>query len=350
MLTHRRIKFIGLICIGLMVLAWAQPVSGQEDIIADYRTWTRLNAEPRNVGASLAMLCRLPSDDEQAFMESQHGSYYMNDYVNEIGLVAMTEESYPVFPAGTVIVKEKLGDALNTTPDALGIMIKHEAGYNASTGDWEYFYWEAPNTLLPDENNYCANCHLEAALTDSVYRPYLNFDPAFKLTILREKWLFDIQLGYEFDESQRILKDIPIVNPLDVISENDIESYDWAEQIITLTPEATSRLMSSLELTNTEDTYLNNMDLDNRIFIVELNGARLYGGTFTFGMSAKGLDFPTIYHQIENDRLMLAIRPSNGGLIPSDTQSYAEVNLSAERRARIEWDEIKILFERLQKS
>lgn len=337
-----------LVGLGLPSVVNSQDDDGIDSIIEDYPNWTRLTAEARPVGPSLWMLCRLPTPKEQAFMDSVHGAYYLNDYVNDIGLAAMTTERYPRFPVGTVIVKEKLTSPTDTAPHALGIMIKHEDGYDPTTNDWAYWYWLAPDVLVRDNDNYCADCHREAALTDSVFRPYLSIEPAFKLYILAERWGFDVRLGYAFDTSQAILQDIALDAPLDIITEDDIETYDWAEQLITLTPEATVRLMESLNLTDEGSGYGANMALDNQIFVVELAGERLYGGIFTFGFSAKGLDFPVIYHQFEKGQLHLAIRPYQGGLTPGPDRSYQDMPLTPEHRARIEPEALATLFEMLQ--
>lgn len=101
----------------------------------------------------------------------------MNDYVNDVGLTAMTQEINPVFPVGTIIVKEKfrLPEGGELTFTALGIMIKREAGFNPEGGDWEYIYWEPPDAPVTGvaQMAHCQSCHIEQRDTDSVFRPYV---------------------------------------------------------------------------------------------------------------------------------------------------------------------------------
>ena len=45
----------------------------------------------------------------------------------------------PVFPAGSMIVREKLLKAEDTTPELVTVMLKREKGFSRKTSDWEYF-------------------------------------------------------------------------------------------------------------------------------------------------------------------------------------------------------------------
>lgn len=166
----------------LMVLAAnGGPASGDapdvEAIIGSYSGWTALTDAPRPVSMLIYILCRLPTEEEMAFTESEHGNRYLLEYVNEIGREAMLSPDTTEFPVGTVIVKEKLGALESDAAEALGIMIKREAGYNPSGGDWEYIYWEHPDSLMRDKPGlmHCQQCHYEQAETDSVFRPYVAY-------------------------------------------------------------------------------------------------------------------------------------------------------------------------------
>lgn len=54
---------------------------------------------------------------------------------------------------------------------ALGFMIKHDAGFATTHGDWEYAYWEPELGVIStsEQSTYCAGCHASAAETDSVF-------------------------------------------------------------------------------------------------------------------------------------------------------------------------------------
>lgn len=135
-------------------------------IVDDYRAWTRLNEEPFNVSAMLWALCRLPSAEEEAYLDSPHAEYYINVYVNEAGRDLITQEGPRTFPAGTVIVKEKLATLEGEVRNELGIMLKR------GPSSWQYLYWD-DGTLYQarDEIAHCAECHSAETEGDSVFWP-----------------------------------------------------------------------------------------------------------------------------------------------------------------------------------
>jgi hypothetical protein len=87
----------------------------------------------------------------------------------------MMQVENPVFPVGSIIVKEKLLQADSPQPEALGMMIKREEGFNPAGGDWEYVYWTADSVTQGEALAHCQECHLGQTETDSVFRPYVIF-------------------------------------------------------------------------------------------------------------------------------------------------------------------------------
>ena len=139
-----------------------------EQILQSYRTWTALQDAPRNVSDAIFMLCRLPTEAEMQFAESEeHGGYFLRDYMNEIGYSAF-ESGANIFPVGTVIVKEKFrafdSEELWLEPESFGIMIKRAAGFNPESNDWEFIYWESPSAIWQgiEASLSCQACHSEA--------------------------------------------------------------------------------------------------------------------------------------------------------------------------------------------
>ncbi|HET9958143.1 MAG TPA: cytochrome P460 family protein [Polyangiaceae bacterium] len=130
-----------------------------------YSNWHRATEEPQNISSSIFALCRLPSMAEQAFVESEHGdNLYLLDWLNDEAYAGAAVREREPFPTGAAIVKEKLrwnGDA-GFELAALGIMIKHEPGYDSEHGDWEFGYWEsgldAPQSDA-ETATYCGGCH-----------------------------------------------------------------------------------------------------------------------------------------------------------------------------------------------
>lgn len=133
-----------------------------ESILINYKEWELLTPQPRNISALLASLCRMPTPEESAFLDSEHGGRYLSIYVNEEGVEAMAQQGERLFPVGSIIVKEKLLLSGDTSPEAIGIMIKHEKGFNPEGGDWEYVYWEQGGKLYSgsDKLSNCQSCHM----------------------------------------------------------------------------------------------------------------------------------------------------------------------------------------------
>lgn len=151
-----------------------------EYLIENYKTWPKATSRPRNVSLMLWSLCRVwtqvAATIEAPFHESEHGNLFLQVYVNPIGEEAMLQTEIPIFPPGSIIVKEKLLNGDDTEPVALGIMIKHEAGFNPAGGDWEYVYWTADSVTQGEALTHCQECHLGQTETDSVFRPYVTFE------------------------------------------------------------------------------------------------------------------------------------------------------------------------------
>jgi len=154
------------------VTASAQPDQTElETIFAHYKDWANLTPHPENVSMYIYLLCTLPSPEQMAFAESEHGERYLNVFVNQTGAPTMAEVGQREFPVGTVIVKEKLLEAEATSPSALGLMIKRELGFNPEGNDWEYVYRNEQGEIFrgPERLPNCQACHLKEVGGDSVY-------------------------------------------------------------------------------------------------------------------------------------------------------------------------------------
>jgi alpha-glucuronidase len=106
-------------------------------------------------------------------MGSEHAERYTQVYVSDQGAATIIQDRERTFPVGSMIVKEKLINADDTTPVALGIMIKREAGFNPAGDDWEYAYWEQAGgvTRGTAQLEHCQACHIQEAAMDSVFWP-----------------------------------------------------------------------------------------------------------------------------------------------------------------------------------
>jgi hypothetical protein len=79
-----------------------------------------------------------------------------------------------LYPRGTVILKEKFADAAGTKPVLFTGMLKHEKGYCAASGDWQFFVLNADATsITTGDTRSCVGCHAPFRDTDFVSRSYL---------------------------------------------------------------------------------------------------------------------------------------------------------------------------------
>ena len=189
--------FVGGLCVSVAVLA-SKPISSEglvrdgesssSKVIAGYKVWTQVNTVPHLVSSQLSAQCAAPTA-LQLSMENKnpHLNKFVLVYVNDIGKAAMLEQKVPVFPEGSVIVKEKRLSSVrgNTAlPELLTVMRKREAGYDPARGNWEYLVFDGAGQTLQASGKLenCQGCHMYYRATDYISRIYL---PANVLEKLR---------------------------------------------------------------------------------------------------------------------------------------------------------------------
>lgn len=143
--------------------------------IAGYRNWTRVNAEPQLMPDQTAQLCAALAPLNAKPAANPHAHKYLTVYVNDRGRSAMLEQKNPAFPAGSIIVKEKLAEKTSSTPELLTVMIKRGKGFNPNSGDWEYLVVDGAGTNVTAQGKLenCQSCHSARPATDYVFRTYL---------------------------------------------------------------------------------------------------------------------------------------------------------------------------------
>jgi len=139
--------------------------------VANYTTWAKITPAPFRVSAVISAMCAAPP----AGRVDPHSNAYINVFVNQTGRTAMVGRKGEAFPAGSVIVKEKLTDSQGTSPELLTVMIKRSPGYNPAVGDWEFAVVDGKATSVQAEGKLanCAQCHKSASGSDYVFRSYL---------------------------------------------------------------------------------------------------------------------------------------------------------------------------------
>ncbi len=159
--------------------------------------------------------------------------------------------------------------------------------------------------------------------------------PQFQLIILNEDW-HDLQLRYEYNTAYPNLTAADKSNPLFTIGLAEIESYDWTWQAITLTPDATTRLIDALPLSDKDgvrslialkESLGWGNPLENALyihpFVVMVNDEMLYGGIFLDPMSQMAIDFPVIRISLVNGQAVLYLLPVHIPFVNYDPFAFA---------------------------
>lgn len=139
--------------------------------IAKYRQWTLVNPTPVLMAPQAALQCIIDFDKEP----NPHERSYVSVFVNPKGASAMMTEARPVFPEGSIIVKEKLSSEVSQKPTLLTAMVKRKKGYNPKSRDWEYLVLDGPASQILERGKLarCNGCHTAYEDTDFVTRHYL---------------------------------------------------------------------------------------------------------------------------------------------------------------------------------
>jgi hypothetical protein len=75
------------------------------------------------------------------------------------------------FPAGSIIVREKLSKEGDDRPELLAVMIKRAAGFNPAGGDWEFLTVDGQVSKIRErqKKGSCLDCHSSQRDADFVF-------------------------------------------------------------------------------------------------------------------------------------------------------------------------------------
>lgn len=98
------------------------------------------------------------------------GEVYANDLAK-----AEIEKDHPIFPVGSIIVREKNSTATSTIPETVIAMVKRVKGFGTETDDWEFLIFDGKDLQMQRRETVgsCATCHSNARESDWVFRDYL---------------------------------------------------------------------------------------------------------------------------------------------------------------------------------
>lgn len=119
---------------------------------------------------------RFPDNDDDDEDDDLHagGVTFTRIYANDAALAEISKDK-PVFPAGSMIVREKLLTETAETPELVTVMLKREKGFSRKTADWEFFVLDGGVSKVKqaEKTGSCSKCHAQAAETDMVFKTYL---------------------------------------------------------------------------------------------------------------------------------------------------------------------------------
>jgi len=176
----------------------------------------------------------------------------------------------------------------------------------------------------------------------------------FRIYILNE------QLKYSEGKLWNALKDVDLNKSIFLITEHDIDSYNWPDQSIILNEAVSDKLLKrvfkggfSREKKHTWSKF--EYALSFKQFLVMLKEKKLYGGVFLYPGVASYAPFPVIYPKVAKItnykplrlKIRLILRPESESLGKIPQPSYKMLDSSLKKR--IEIQEIYHFFNKLDK-
>jgi len=151
----------------VVAVSAAEAPAVSDEVLRAYQSMHRMNEKPRSVGTALSILCRgmSPQEVEAQKHAGPHYGHWINVFMNETAQKHFESKAEGAYPPGSIVVKEKrwsivAGDT-HSDFDGVGGLIKHAPGYNAASGDWEFFYIDRLGKVERTQSKLvsCADCH-----------------------------------------------------------------------------------------------------------------------------------------------------------------------------------------------
>jgi hypothetical protein len=125
----------------------------------------------------------------------------------------------------------------------------------------------------------------------------------FEWRILAATWFDDMLHVHELEQAAPMLASFPLDDALAVITVEDVATYEWADQRMTLTVAATNRVAAQLGIA-ADEFFLGN----EHVFAVTVDGERLLSGIILARGSAMGIAYPVAYLEMEGGALVVSFR------------------------------------------
>lgn len=153
--------------------------------------------------------------------------------------------------------------------------------------------------------------------------PFSQPDRTFEISFLDRSALPD-NVGYRMEEVWPLLQKAYPDSVVHSLTLKDIVSYNWEKQMMILTPEATEQLLA-LTLQPQKALIYPDLYLQNSLFVVSVDETPIYGGVFAHTSSAMAIQYPVVYPSLENNQLVLTIRPFHT-ISPAQYDDFSETN------------------------
>lgn len=113
-------------------------------------------------------------DDDENGPHEKGEKTFARVYTNDLALGEIYKEK-PLFPSGSMIVREKLLKETDEVPELITVMLKHEKGFSTKSNDWEFFVLDAGSSKIKkaEKVGSCSKCHAQATETDLIFKTYL---------------------------------------------------------------------------------------------------------------------------------------------------------------------------------
>lgn len=84
----------------------------------------------------------------------------------------MLSKDHAIFPAGSIIVRERLARSETASPDLLAVMIKRPKGFNRKSNDWDFLVVSGDGKKIDKQvkSGECVKCHESRSQDDFVFR------------------------------------------------------------------------------------------------------------------------------------------------------------------------------------
>jgi hypothetical protein len=222
--------------------------------------------------------------------------------------------------------------------------------------------------LFPSGFNLCLAVifFLISPTFGETHQPLSDPSEGFALVVLKQDW-YDLKLGYTYQQALPLLKKAEPAGSLFILETKDIASYQWVRQMITLTPEATQRLLKVLPAKEDLRPYIRGManwkdkegfgnplemPLYAKGFLVKVNDQVIYGGIFLDPLSQMAIHYPVIRVGLEKGRAIFSILPIQMPFVTYDPVSdqMADWDAAAAKEASRDWPYVKKDFIRFGNS